>query len=180
MATHALPAIPATNAISDRVVAGRINALIVPRYATLLIGGAVEPEYLPSTGRTRAIIRYTRDHAQSALHEIAHWCLAGASRRRLRDYGYWYVPPPRSTAQQAAFFAVEESVQALECLFAEICGLKFHVSADDPDVDAADFSRRVAARAERMRAEGLGSRARAVCAMLAGRSQLTAAATAAD
>ena len=86
--------------ISDRAIAGRINAYIGPRYGTLIVGGAKEPLYQPPVGRPRAIIRYTRDHAQSVLHEVAHWCLAGAERRLLEDYGYWYQPPPRTTEQQ--------------------------------------------------------------------------------
>ena len=153
--------------ITDREIAGRVNALIGPRYHTLLLGGAPEPVYLPPIGRARAIIRYTRDHAQSVLHEISHWCLAGRARRRLPDYGYWYVPPPRSGAEQAAFFAAEERVQALESILAYACGLKFHISADQPGTDAQQFAASVAHRAEAMRREGIHGHAGEVLARLA-------------
>ena len=99
--------------ITDREIAGRFNALVGHRYRTLLMGGAQEPLYLPRTDRPRAIIRYTRDYAQSVLHEISHWCQAGCERRRLLDYGYWYVSPPRSSSEQAAFFRAEDELIAL-------------------------------------------------------------------
>lgn len=153
--------------IIDRDIAGRLNALIGPRYHTLLLGGAPEPLYLPAIGRARAIIRYTRDYAQSVLHEISHWCLAGRARRGLPDYGYWYRPPPRSRAEQAAFFAAEERVQALESLLAHACGLKFHISADQPGTDVHQFAASVAHRAEAMRSEGIRGRAGEVLAVLA-------------
>lgn len=152
--------------ISDRAIAGRINAYLGPRYATLIVGGASEPLYQPPVGRSRAIIRYTRDHAQSVLHEISHWCLAGAERRLLEDYGYWYQPPPRSREQQAAFFAAEERVQALECLFAAACGLRFHVSVDQPGSEDKAFAAAVHARAARWRQEGLNGRAAEIHGLL--------------
>ncbi len=151
---------------NDREIAGRINALILPRYATLLVGGAPEPLYLPPVGRARAIIRYTRDYAQSVLHEVSHWCLAGRARRMLPDYGYWYVAPPRSEAERAAFFVAEEQVQALESILADACGLKFHISVDQPGVDAPEFTHSVAARAARMRAQGIRGRAAEVLGVL--------------
>jgi elongation factor P hydroxylase len=145
--------------ITDREIAGRINALLGPRYDTVLLGGAPEPVYLPPIGRQRGIIRYTRDYAQSVLHEIAHWCLAGPARRRLPDYGCWYVPPPRSPSEQAAFFAAEERVQALECVLAGACGLKFHVSADQLGADVEDFTRNVTDCADAMQRRGISGRA---------------------
>jgi elongation factor P hydroxylase len=124
-----------------------------------MLGGAPEPTYLPPAGRNRGIIRYTRDYPQSVLHEIAHWCIAGAARRRLPDYGYWYVPPPRSCAQQAAFFAVEERVQALELILADACGLRFHVSADHIGADVETFARKVVDLADTMTTRGVSGRA---------------------
>jgi elongation factor P hydroxylase len=118
--------------VDHRALAGRFNARLGRPMATRLVGGAEEPLYLPAHGRRPAIIRYTRDHAQSVLHELAHWCLAGPGRRRLPDYGCWYEPPPRSAAQQARFLRAEVPVQALEMLFARACGLNFHFSTDDP------------------------------------------------
>jgi elongation factor P hydroxylase len=148
--------------IADREIAGRINVLIGPRYGTLLVGGAPEPEYLPPVGRRRAIIRYTRDYARSVLHEIAHWCLADPVCRALPDYGLSYVAPPRAAPEQAAFFAGEERVQALESILALACGLKFQVSADQIGEDVRVFEQKVAARAHAIRRRGLCGCAREV------------------
>ena len=152
--------------ISDRAIAGRINAYIRSRHETLIVGGGREPLYQPPVGGSPAIIRYTRDYAQSVLHEVAHWCLAGDERRMLEDYGYWYHPPPRTPTQQAAFFAVEERVQALESLFATACGLRFHVSADQPGTDVVAFAASVRRRAARWRRAGLTGRPAEIHALL--------------
>lgn len=103
-----------------------------------LTGGVEEPLYLPAKGRTPARILYTRDYFRSALHEIAHWCIAGARRRRERDYGYWYAPDGRDAAQQRRFLAVEEKPQALELLFCAACGHDFLVSLDNLDGQGAE------------------------------------------
>ena len=56
-------------------------------YATVLVGGAPEPLYVPSPEVLREPHRvvYREDYFASALHEVAHWCLAGAERRKLED-----------------------------------------------------------------------------------------------
>ena len=157
--------------MTDAQIAGRFNAAVGRHHRTLLLGGASEPLYLPAHGRSPAIIRYTRDYPHSALHEIAHWCLAGSKRRLLPDYGYWYVPPPRSAAEQVAFFAAEERVQALESIMAGVCGLKFQVSTDqlgDVDESVGMFAHKVAQRAAHMRCRGLRGRAGEVVRALAG------------
>jgi elongation factor P hydroxylase len=133
--------------ITDRTIAGVFNSAMGASHSTMIIGGASEPLYLPRQGRDRAIVRYTRDYARSALHELAHWALAGNRRRELVDYGYWYVPPPRSVEDQAAFFAAELRVQALESLFCRACGLDFRVSTDNIGVDAGNFAEDVQATA---------------------------------
>jgi len=46
---------------------------------TKLVGGASEPLYEP--GKQEARVYFREDYASSALHEIAHWCIAGADRR---------------------------------------------------------------------------------------------------
>jgi elongation factor P hydroxylase len=152
--------------ITDRQIAGRFNALLGRRYRTLLVGGALEPLFVPSVDHVPAIIHYTRDYAQSVLHEISHWCLAGNARRRLRDYGYWYLPPPRSDDEQAAFYAVEKPAQALESVLADACGLKFHVSADQIGADIQDFAHNVADLARTIRNRGIGGRAGEVLTVL--------------
>lgn len=96
-----------------------------------LLGGFDEPEYIPSSLVSAAQIRYKLDYVQSALHEVAHWCVAGAKRRAQLDYGYWYVPDGRDADQQKAFFLVESRPQALEWLFSSVAGLTFRPSVDN-------------------------------------------------
>ncbi|MDO6747347.1 elongation factor P hydroxylase [Gilvimarinus sp. 1_MG-2023] len=98
---------------------------------TRLLGGATEPEYLPATSERGAQIHFTQDYFASALHEIAHWCVAGVARRELPDYGYWYAPDGRTPAQQAEFERVEVQPQALEWLFSVAANWRFRASADN-------------------------------------------------
>ena len=102
-------------------------------HATILEGGAPEPLYLPSPDPTRAPHRilYREDYFASALHEVAHWCLAGADRRKLEDYGYWYRPDGRDSLEQTEFERAEARPQALEWIFSEACGFPFQLSADN-------------------------------------------------
>ncbi len=112
-------------------IAHVFNAQFFDSHHTLMSGGAAEPSYEPAAGSTPARIVFTHDYPASALHEAAHWCLAGPERRHQRDYGYWYVPGPRNAQQRKAFFALEAPVQALEAIFARTCSVRFVVSADD-------------------------------------------------
>lgn len=103
-------------------------------YRTELLGGAPEPFYQPAKERDGwARIYFTRDYFASALHEVAHWCVAGEARRKLADYGYWYAPDGRSAEQQKVFEQVEVVPQALEWIFSVACGVAFRVSADNLD-----------------------------------------------
>jgi elongation factor P hydroxylase len=131
-------------------------------YRTRLVGGAAEPLYLPGRDGDDAIIYYREDFAASALHEVAHWCIAGPVRRQQEDYGYWYAPDGRTAAQQRAFERVELRPQALEWHFALACGAPFHVSADNllaPDAGSGAFAAAVAAQAQRYCEESLPARA---------------------
>jgi len=162
---------------ADKEIARTFNYLFGENHNTVIRGGATEPLYLPPQGNARGVIRYTQNYASSALHEIAHWCIAGSERRSLIDYGYWYVPPPRSRSEQRSFFTVEARVQALEWLFAEASGVSFHLSADDVhdcngggDLGATEthtaFARQVERRVEAWRGQGLPRRAqRMYCAL---------------
>ncbi|PKM05055.1 MAG: elongation factor P hydroxylase [Gammaproteobacteria bacterium HGW-Gammaproteobacteria-6] len=108
-------------------------------FNTELVGGAAEPEYLPaSPSYPRHRILFTRDYYRSALHEIAHWCVAGEARRQLPDFGYWYAPDGRTAVQQAAFEQVEVKPQALEWLFCVAAGHPFRVSTDNLRGEATD------------------------------------------
>ncbi len=102
------------------------------RWRTRLQGGAQEPFYQAATDiEADAIIFFTRDYFASALHEIAHWCVAGEERRKRDDYGYWYAPDGRNAEQQAAFEKVEVVPQAYEWIFSVACASPFRVSADN-------------------------------------------------
>lgn len=117
---------------------------------TVLRGGAEEPFYAPASGRHPAVVHYTRDYFRSALHEVAHWCIAGKRRRQLPDFGYWYAPDGRDADTQAAFLWVEEKPQALEWLFCAACGHSFCVSLDNlsgEPGEAAPFEQAVRRRA---------------------------------
>ena len=133
---------------------------------TELRGGADEPLYLPAGAEQSSNLLYFReDYFASALHEIAHWCIAGAERRKRVDFGYWYAPEGRSSQQQKAFEAVEIKPQALEWYFAKACGYRFQVSVDnlDPDTgalpDTHHFRERVLLQARFWLDEGLPPRA---------------------
>ena len=144
------------------------------RYRTCLKGGFDEPVYLPPTGEAFGEIRFRADFAASALHEVAHWCIAGPSRRELRDFGYWYAPDGRSPQQQERFLKVESKPQALEWIFAEACGIEFHLSFDNLAEGApdpllwAEFEKRVSGEKQRWLSLGLPPRARVFSEMLAG------------
>ena len=95
---------------------------------TELIGGAPEPYYEPGAPDR---IYFRADFVRSALHEVAHWCVAGRQRRQLPDYGYWYSPDGRDADQQQAFFAVEARPQAIERCFCKAIGIPFSPSVDN-------------------------------------------------
>ena len=99
---------------------------------TQLVKGDEEPIYLPKDEKnsTHRIV-FAHGFFASALHEIAHWCLAGAKRRELVDYGYWYAPDGRDEQQQKAFEQVEVKPQAIEWAFSLACGKPFDVSIDN-------------------------------------------------
>lgn len=108
------------------------NQTFLASHATCLVGGGQEPLYEPAQqpGALNRIV-FTRDYFASALHEVAHWCVAGTERRRLTDYGYWYAPDGRTEEQQMEFERVEVKPQALEWLFSEAAGWQFRVSSDN-------------------------------------------------
>jgi elongation factor P hydroxylase len=108
-----------------------INQSYLEKYNTVLIGGFSEPFYLPAKNNQPAQIQFTHDYFRSALHELAHWCVAGEERRKLEDYGYWYAPDGRTQEQQEWFFTCEIVPQAFEWALSLACGVKFDVSVDN-------------------------------------------------
>ena len=120
-------------------IAACFNRVFYPAYGTQMRGGAEEPLYVPAADGEPARVYYREDFAASALHEAAHWCIAGRQRRALADFGYSYQPPPRSEAAQQRFFALELRTQALESLFAAAAGVPFQPSADNLQADLSGF-----------------------------------------
>lgn len=140
------------------------NELFTHRYQTRLEGGGEEPLYQPMTGSDNPVhkITFTRDYFASALHEVAHWCIAGAERRLLEDYGYWYAPDGRTAAQQAEFERVEVKPQALEWIFSQAASYRFRLSSDNLNgglSHSEQFRRAVWEQARRYCEQGLPSRA---------------------
>jgi elongation factor P hydroxylase len=159
-------ALPAS-ACGDGFLAGRLEQVFrecfAARWRTLLAGGAREPFYQPAAnGDGFHLLHYRLDYFASALHEVAHWCIAGAARRQLPDFGYWYEPDGRSAEQQRAFEAVEYKPQALEWFFSRACGYRFQLSSDNlaaPRGEDTTFALRVLEQARHWRDAGLPTRA---------------------
>ncbi|MDH2299254.1 elongation factor P hydroxylase [Cobetia sp. 29-18-1] len=150
------------------------DGLFGDTFNTLLRCDPEEPLYLPAgmQGEGRHVpeselgyhrIYLARGFFSSALHEISHWCIAGARRRLEEDYGYWYAPDGRDAEQQRAFESVEVAPQALELLFHRAVGKPFHVSVDnlELEVDRDAFAQRVMQRAADVEQRGLPARAAA-------------------
>lgn len=141
---------------------------------TRLLGGAQEPLYQPApvAGECHTLY-YRQDYFASALHEVAHWCMAGTERRQQVDFGYWYAPDGRTAELQQAFEKVEYKPQALEWYFAKACSYHFQVSVDNLDTlegdlpDTRGFRRRVFEQVMYWQRHGLPARAdvfyRALC-----------------
>ena len=140
------------------------NDLFRESCRTLLVRGSDEPEYIPASepeGFARVV--FAHGYFASALHEIAHWCIAGEYRRTLHDYGYWYCPDGRTPEQQQAFERVEIRPQAIEWLFSLAAGSRFHISVDNlagnGAADELAFRRRVRMQAADYLESGLPERA---------------------
>lgn len=139
------------------------NELFAESENTRLLRGGDEPIYWPADQHMPwARLVFARGFFSSALHEIAHWCIAGPERRTQVDFGYWYAPDGRTLAQQRAFERVEVKPQALEWIFTEACGLRFNVSADNLNGEVGDdsaFRRDVHTQVRAYCASGLPARA---------------------
>lgn len=106
---------------------------------TRLVKGDEEPIYLPADNDySYHRIIFAHGYFASALHEIAHWCIAGRARRQQVDFGYWYIPDGRSAEQQRSFEHVEVKPQAVEWGLTAACGAPFRVSTDNLQGDAGD------------------------------------------
>jgi elongation factor P hydroxylase len=106
---------------------------------TRLVRGGDEPIYLPATGDDDFHkIVFAHGYFSSALHEIAHWLVAGEARRQQEDYGYWYAPDGRTAQQQAIFESVEVAPQAIEWLLSKAFGKPFRFSLDNLTGEVTD------------------------------------------
>lgn len=135
---HAWQSIIANNPDDDKALTDWFIPVFNTRFAdynTILVRGGDEPEYLTWQDDEPAQIVFAHGYFSSALHEIAHWCIAGQERRKQDDFGYWYAPDGRTQEQQHLFEKVEIKPQAIECLFTLACGRKFFVSQDNLGAD---------------------------------------------
>ena len=136
---------------------------------TRLQAGADEPFYQAPAGDKPAIIFSSHDYFSSALHECAHWCIAGEKRRQIDDYGYWYAADGRTHEQQQEFFKVEQKPQALEWAFALASNLPFRLSLDNlnnPSGDTEAFREQVFSALNNYFVQGFPPHARRMIQML--------------
>ena len=124
------------------------NYCFAESYNTRLERGGDYPIYLPAFlnegnqpgTRPYHVILFAHGYYSSALHEISHWLVAGAERRKLEDFGYWYEPDGRSEAQQREFEKVEVKPQAIEWILATAANFRYFASADNLTGNAGDNS----------------------------------------
>lgn len=108
------------------------NTTFSNSFNTQLELGGDEPIYLPADDdHEYHRIIFARGFYASAMHEIAHWCVAGPKRRLLEDFGYWYEPDGRTAEVQAEFEKVEIRPQAYEWILSQSAGFPFSVSCDN-------------------------------------------------
>ncbi|WP_308433816.1 elongation factor P hydroxylase [Thalassotalea profundi] len=141
------------------------------QYRTKLVKGESEPVYLPINEECdyHQVI-FAHGYYSSALHEIAHWCIAGQARRLLEDYGYWYLPDGRDKEQQKQFEQVEVKPQALEWAFCVASNKAFNVSADNLngyEADHTSFRLKVYQQVKKYLKEGFPKRAQQFIDVLA-------------
>jgi len=108
-------------------------------YNTKLLKGDNEPLYLPADqNRSYHSIFFAHGFFSSALHECSHWLIAGETRRKQIDYGYWYMPDGRTAIQQQHFQQVEAKPQAMEWLLSKAANYPFRLSFDNLLGDESD------------------------------------------
>ena len=116
------------------------NYCFLKSHNTILAYGNDEPYYLPANEQQpHNVIYFAHGFFNSALHECAHWMIAGKARRKLEDYGYWYEPDGRNAEQQKLFQQVEVKPQALEWIFSQAAGSKFECSFDNLNAPVEDY-----------------------------------------
>jgi len=115
------------------------NDCFFEKYNTRLVKGTDEPLYLPADeNRPHNDLFFAHGFFASALHECSHWLIAGESRRKQVDFGYWYVPDGRTSSQQELFQSVEVKPQAMEWILSMAAGYLFRVSIDNLNGSESD------------------------------------------
>jgi len=139
------------------------NTCFESTHHTQLVCGDDEPIYLPADDvRSHHTIVFAHGFFSSALHECAHWLIAGDERRKQVDYGYWYVPDGRTAEQQAQFQQVEVKPQAIEWMLSMAAGYKFQFSIDNlngVETDSEPFKQAVQQQVLLYTQQGLPARA---------------------
>jgi len=116
------------------------NTCFRETYHTVLVRGDDEPIYLPAKKPQDChAVHFAHGFFSSALHECAHWLIAGSERRTQVDYGYWYEPDGRNAEQQRLFQSVEVKPQALEWLLSRAAKFRFQFSIDNLNGAPADM-----------------------------------------
>lgn len=143
------------------------NDCFAAEYNTQLVKGGDEPLYLPADENLPYnAIFFAHGFFSSALHECAHWLIAGAERRKQVDFGYWYAPDGRTAEQQRLFQSVEVKPQAIECILSAAAGHTFRVSIDNLDGQESDtelFKQAVYQQVKMYCKQGLPQRAARFC-----------------
>jgi len=129
---------------SADAIVGIFNQCFGQTYNVEISGGADEPLYTPATSTKAAQLIFRENFPASALHEAAHWCIAGELRRNSTDFALTYIAAPRSETEQEQFLAAEVRTQSLESIFAAAANVTFNPSADNLDCDVSDFVEAIA------------------------------------
>lgn len=165
---HSLPVSQWENGVSQLLDC--LNPWLIEHWNTQLVAVEDEPFYSPADAdQSFHQIQFAHGYFNSALHELAHWCVAGDERRLLPDFGYWYEPDGRSAEQQRVFEQVEVKPQAIEWHFAQACCRPFEVSVDNLSgvpTDPKPFQQAVAQAAKELTTQGMNARTRAIVHLL--------------
>jgi len=141
------------------------NSVFGRAYNVVLSSDSGEPDYRASTEPTMPnVVNFANGYFNSALHEIAHWVIAGELRRKQDDYGYWYAEDGRSPEQQKLFQQLEVFPQAIEKAFCEALERSFQASIDNLDnplskAEIVRFENEIEAKKCQLQEQGFPSRA---------------------
>ena len=115
------------------------NGCFEKSFNTRLVCGTDEPIYLPADAQhPYHRICFAHGFFSSALHECAHWFIAGEARRQQVDYGYWYKPDGRTAEEQLLFQTVEVKPQAIEWILSTAAQYPFQFSIDNLEGEDMD------------------------------------------